>query len=846
MFLAAIDDMLRRDDPVLLFAAVMTIILVAPLLFERLRVPGMVGLIAAGLLLGPHGVGFFEANETFALLATVGLIYLMFLAGLEINLNEFRNHRADSLVFGAATFLIPMAMGTFLSRLLMPGFTWPQAVLLASMFASHTLLSYPIASRLGLARQRAVVATVGGTILTDTAALLVLAVIAEMTRSQLTTLFMVRQGALLAIFVTLVLAGIPRLGYWFFRNIEADGAAEFIFVLAAVFTCSLGARLAGIEPIIGAFLAGLALGPLVPEQGVLRSRLNFTGHALFIPFFLLSVGMLVDPRIFLEGWGAWRVAGFMCGTVALAKWLAARTAVRLLRLDAAETGLIFGLSVNQAAATLAAVLVGREIGLFDAAVLNGTIMMILVTCVLGPWMTARHGRRVALRQTARPITPREPPERVLVAVRNAQTAKALTDVGLLLRSGHGGQPLYALHVAEEGGGDEAAGLDEAERVLTAAVVRGAAAGVSVQGLTRLATNPGAGLLRAARELRASLLVLGWSARSPLHAVIFHSLLDRMLVDTQATVVTCHCPHALATARRVLLAVPPLIERQEGFETGVQVAGRLAQRAGADLSVWATPPTEPALQTVLNRLKPKPETCLETRADWAGVIAALHQQVQPGDLFAVLGCRRGQLAWRPQLERLPAELVHAFPDHNLVVIFPPEGTAHSPPSESAPARPEGGMASAFEQILGACAQRAMVNQTCSLDALIGQLAHERFGDEQTGRHVLAALAAIDPVELTPGALLLHAHLTALRQPELLLGTGRITVRDNIAISAPVGVVAILLAPRDQSPEVHLRLLSGLARLVQRPGLVAALSQAQDRAAVRGALERKTAPHEPPVC
>ena len=164
------------DRLILDFALVMVLLLVAPLLSVKLRLPDIAGLILAGVVVGEFGPGIFRLDQTFQLLGKVGLLYLMFLAGLEINLDDFQRYRKPGLVFGTLTFLIPQVLGT-LGAVWLLGFGWPKAILLASMFASHTLIPFPIVQRLGLGRNRAVTTTIGGTILTDTAALLVLAVV---------------------------------------------------------------------------------------------------------------------------------------------------------------------------------------------------------------------------------------------------------------------------------------------------------------------------------------------------------------------------------------------------------------------------------------------------------------------------------------------------------------------------------------------------------------------------------------------------------------------------------------------------------------------------------------------
>ena len=486
-------DLPQITEPVVIFAIVMLILLAAPLLFERLKVPGMIGLIVAGIVVGPHGLELLAREGIFELFGKVGLIYLMFLAGLEINLRQFNRQRRDSMVFGSLTFFIPQLAGMLLARLIF-GFSWPASVLLASMFASHTLVSYPIALRLGIAKTRAVSMTIGGTILTDTAALLVLAVVAEMTVKDLSPQFVLQMAGLLVVLVVGTLAGLPRLGNWFFRSAEPDGAAEFAFVLSACFVVAALAGWAGFEAIIGAFLAGLALSGHVPEKSVLMSRLQFTGQALFIPFFLISVGMLVDLGALASGTQGWAIAGFMSAMVIGSKWAAARMSGNILRLTRDEVGLVFGLSVNQAAATLAAVLVGLRIGLFDAPVLNGAVLMILITCMIGPWLTDRHGRRLSL---AQPLgleeSGQEAPQRILIPVDKETTAIPLMDFALLLRQHEGHEPLYPLNVANE---EDESRVAAAERVLTPAVLQAVAGGVPVQVATRIDANTASGILRA--------------------------------------------------------------------------------------------------------------------------------------------------------------------------------------------------------------------------------------------------------------------------------------------------------------------------------------------------------------
>ncbi|MDP3461029.1 MAG: cation:proton antiporter, partial [Hyphomonas sp.] len=419
-------------DPVFIFAIVSGLILLAPIVLGRWRLPGMIGLLIAGALLGPNGFGVLARDMSFVLFGTVGLLYIMFTAALEVDLAVLKRSRTQTMVFGLLTFAVPMSLGILVARTILQ-FDWPAALLLASTFASHTLLTYPIASRLGLVRNQAVTTAVGGTIITDTLALLVLAVIAGMVRGNAGDAFWLQLVVGLAFYAAIILFVLPLVARWFFRNVARDGVAEFVFVLAVVFAISAASKYAGSEPIVGAFLAGLALNRLIPHNGTLMNRIQFTGEAIFIPFFLLSVGMLLDVHIFFGGFQAWLVAVSMVATVIGGKWLAAWLAGRILGYNRDQSMLIFGLSVPQAAATLAATIVGFEIGLFDEFVVNGAIMMIFVTCILAPIVVQKFGRAVAVAETITPVDlDLVPARRILIGCSGEAVSLRLAELAILM------------------------------------------------------------------------------------------------------------------------------------------------------------------------------------------------------------------------------------------------------------------------------------------------------------------------------------------------------------------------------------------------------------------------------
>lgn len=795
------------DRLILDFALVMVLLLVAPLLSVKLRLPDIAGLILAGVVVGEHGLGIFRLDQTFQLLGKVGLLYLMFLAGLEINLDDFQRYRKPGLVFGTLTFLIPQVLGT-LGAVWLLGFGWPKAILLASMFASHTLIPFPIVQRLGLGRNRAVTTTIGGTILTDTAALLVLAVVVRSQNGGIGAAFWVQLALSLAALVAGAIFVLPRIGYWFFRRTAPDGIAEFVFVLAATFLIAYASELAGVEPIIGAFLAGLALSAVVPGRGVLMNRLHFVGNALFIPFFLFSVGMRVDLRVLLTGLEGWRIALYMAAGVTVFKWAAARLAGRWLGYSRNETGLVFGLSVNQAAATLAAVLVGTQVGIFDAAILNGTILMILVTCLIGPWVTEKCARRLAAEAELQPAGPRHESGRILMPLASPHRVDAIVDLAMMLRPDRTEEPIYPLHVASAGP-DDPERVAEAERLLGGAVARAEAAGVHAIPLARLDASVAGGILNAATEFRVGAIVLGWHARTRA-ASLLQSIPDRVVTQSQQAVLVYRPGPPLATARRLWVLAPPLIERHAGLPNALQLARRIAARAGTRLYLAATDATRRTIEALPGNRPAAGAKAPPALASWAAVVAAVEQNRAAGDAILLLSVRRGNLAWQPSLERLPVDWALRWPDGNLIVLFPPLDVQNEEPERTAetgaapirdlpPIVPVPLATSALPTVLPEMLRSALPEYRGALEPLV------------------AELMGFPPVPLSAQVALLHLHTPLIDAARLAVGR-RESGLELPGFATPPSELALLLSPRSCPPEQHLRTLAAIARAARAGTLV----------------------------
>ena len=576
-------------DPVAIFLVIMAIMLVAPLLFERIRLPGIVGLILAGVVVGPHGLGILERDSTIVLLGTVGLLFLMFMAGLETSLDDLKYNADKAIIFGLATFTVPMVMGTIAMMLL--GYPVLSAILVASCFASHTLLALPVVSKLGIMRSQPVTTTLGGTLITNVLALLVLAIVVKTHQGDLDVGFWLFLIPSLTLYTFGTLWGVPRIGRWFFRRFGHDESAEFTFVVATLFVVSYLARVIEIEPIIGAFLAGIAITQLIPQLSPLMNRIQFIGNTLFVPFFLISVGMLVNPFILFQEPRSMLVAGVMVVVAIAAKFLPAWGAGKFFRFNFPNIMVMFGLSVAQAASTLAAITVAYNIKLVDQLTVNGTIAMILVTCIASPWVTAQWGQSNRIQEADTQLQERGaedsqtlPRYRILVPVANPSTEDNLLQLALILAKKTRGT-LLPLHVLSDARGpiSTEAKLRQ-ERLLAAAVTIANAAVTNVEPIGRVDGSIDRGILRTAQERNATLIICGWKGYSTYQDNFFGSVIDNVVRRTTVPVMIARFVQPIESTRRVFLAISDVEMTASSFQQTLALTRTLATELKASLEV----------------------------------------------------------------------------------------------------------------------------------------------------------------------------------------------------------------------------------------------------------------------
>ena len=816
-------------DYTLIFTILILVILVAPLLAGKLRIPDLVLILLAGAALGPEGFGVLERSSAIRLFGEVGLLYIMFLAGLEIDLYQFSRTKRRSIGFGLLTFAVPQVVGTLLAREVL-GLSWPAALLMASMFASHTLLSYPVASRLGIQRTEPVTITVGATIITDTLALLVLALVADSAKGASLGLQLwieIAAGLLVLVFVAWWV--IPKLSRWFFQNVTEEGGTQFLFVLTIACACGYLAHFARMHSIVGAFLAGAAFNRLIPEHSPLMNRVQFVGHTLFIPFFLISVGMLVDYRVLLGQTRTWMVIGVMVGTVVITKYLAAWVGQAMMGYTRDDRHVMFGLSVVQAAATLAAVMVGFELRILDDAALNGAIAMILVTCPLGSWVVDRAGRRVARQVLAKPVAHSEE-QRLLLSVANPASAAQLMDLAFLLRDPAVPGGIYPVTIVrEETDLDDA--IARGETLLAQCMAHASSADVSVIPSVRLDLNPSDGIMRAAMELRASQVLIGWGGEMTAGARIFGTVNRNLIDHCAARLMLCRLVRPLNTTRSLHLPFPPLAEHRADLPILLRQSKLLAKQIGAPLAVYLAGPPAKRLQQELEETAPACAITFFSSSTWAEARSKMLEELHEDDLILVPLERRNTVLWTPTLDRLPDRIAANHPQNNLIVTYPglTDATAMSSYEPRLLEADDNSPLQAVDFPSGADASGA-------LKAIAGQAFPQDASIAEQAWRLLLQSARQNPVELLPGVVLVHAHCGQEAAAKVLIGKGKMGWPFPEPASPP-RVLVTLLSPTGHAPEVHLRALAALARRFRGAEIGEQILQAASAREVCAILDRE---------
>ncbi len=659
-------------DPTWIFFLVLVIILFAPILLERLRIPHIIGMILAGLVVGEHGFNILARDSSFELFGKVGLYYIMFLAGLEMNMEDFKSIRMKATVLGLLAFIFPLGIGIW-TNLHLLDYGLITSVLLASMYASHTLIAYPIVIRYGINRNRAVSIAVGGTAVTDTLTLLVLAVIAGMFNEKgISEMFWVWLVVKVVVLSVVIMYTFPRIGRWFFRR-YTDNVVQFIFVLAMVFLGAGLMELIGMEGILGAFLAGLVLNRLIPHVSPLMSHLEFVGNALFIPYFLIGVGMLINVNVLFGHIDSIKVAGVMIVVALLGKWIASWVTQKIYGMKALERELMFGLSNAQAAATLAAVMVGYNIiqpngeRLLNEDVLNGTILLILVTCVVSSFITEHAAKRVAMSDAELNEEKGQEKERFLIPVANPETLDRLMGLAMVVRDEKQINNLVALNVINDNN-DSVKQEMKGRRSLERAAQIAASANVMLKTVSRFDLNITTGILHTAKENEATSIIIGLHHKASIVDSFFGNLTENLLKGTYLQVMIVRFLIPVNTLRRIIVAVPPKAEFEHGFVKWIVHLCRMSSQLGCRLHFFAHPQTLGYIKGYIQKKHKDVLTQYQELEDWDDLLI-ITGQVNYDHLLVVVSSRRGSISYDSAFERLPMQISKYFNNNSIMLLYP---------------------------------------------------------------------------------------------------------------------------------------------------------------------------------
>lgn len=667
-------------NPVIKFLIILAIILFAPLLLNKLRIPHILGLIIAGAIIGPNGFNLILRDSSIILSGTAGLLYIMFLAGLEIDLTEFKRNSSKSLLFGMYTFIIPMTLGTLVGLYVLD-YSVMTSVLLASMFASHTLIAYPIINKLGVTRNRAVTVTVGGTMITDTLALLVLAVVVGMTQDVVDAGFWIRLSVSVFLMGAIILFIFPLIARFFFKHCS-DSVSQYIFVLFMVFLGAALAEMAGIEAIIGAFLSGLALNRLIPHSSPLMNRVEFIGNAIFIPFFLIGVGMLIDYRVLISDWHTLFVALVMTVVATFSKYSSAFLAQKTFGYTKDERSLIFGLSNAQAAATLAAVLVGynvilgqtpdgEPIRLLDDSVLNGTIVMIFITCTIASVSAQRGAHRISMSTNMNVKNKdKEDTERILIPLRNPQHTEELILFANAINNKSNVNPIAVTNIIDNQE-DDTEQLVNSQKIFEKAAQIASAADKQVNTLLRYDTSFINGILNLIREHSITDLVLGINSEQYMNQSSLGLIINRVIKESNINTYIYRAQQPLQTVKRYVLILPPRAEEELGFPFWVKRVWNMARNTGSNILVFSSDPTRQVLENINKEI---PIEISFRKLPAYRDILIISKEIKSDDALIFVLSKKHNTSYDENMEYVPSYIDSYFRDKSFILIFPMQQNA----------------------------------------------------------------------------------------------------------------------------------------------------------------------------
>ena len=660
-------------DPTLVFFVVLMIILFAPIVMSKLRIPHIIGMVLAGIVIGQYGFNILERDNSFELFGRVGLYYIMFLAGLEMDMEGVKKHSRRFFIFGLLTCFVPLIL-TYIMAMTVLGYSSAASFLLGCIMASNTLIAYPIIGRYGLQRHKSVSLSVGSSMISLFMALVMLAALSGSYSQDSGFLFWLLFILKFAAFCIGSIILIPKLTRYFLRR-YSDAVMQYIFVMGIMFLSAALTSLIGIEGIFGAFFSGLILNRYIPHVSPLMNRIEFIGNALFIPYFLIGVGMLINVRTLFSGldilWIVFLIVFF--GT--FGKALAAYISSLLFRLSKADGHMMFGLTSAHAAGAIAMVMVGMrlEVGpgeyLINDIMLNGVVMMILFTCVISTLMTEHASQQIIIQEKAhqdREI-PRDDDEKILLCVKYPDIAPHLLYLSMLMRNQRLNRELVALNVVyddQKSNQSRQDGLQLLERLQQLA----SASDVKVQTQVRLATNIANGIKHAFREFACSEIIMGMHVHTDINPRFWGEFIQSLYNGLNRQIILTRFVQPMSTLRRIQVVVPSRAEFEPGFHRWLERLSRLAEQLDCRIQFHGRNESLVLIAEYVNNRHPSARAEYTPMSHW-NELPQLASGISEDHLFVVVTARKGTISYKNALERLPDELQKHFSGKNLMIVFP---------------------------------------------------------------------------------------------------------------------------------------------------------------------------------
>jgi len=661
-------------DPTLVFFVVLMIILFAPIVMSKLRIPHIIGMVLAGVAIGQYGFNILERDNSFELFGRVGLYYIMFLAGLEMDIEGVKKHSRQFLIFGLLTCFIPLIL-TYVMAISLLGYSGSASFLLGCIMASNTLIAYPIIGRYGLQKHMSVSLSVGSSMISLFLALVMLAALSGSFSKDSNWLFWIGFVLKFAVFCIGSIHLIPKLTRYFLRR-YSDAVMQYIFVLGVMFLSAALTSLIGIEGIFGAFFSGLILNRYIPKVSPLMNRIEFIGNALFIPYFLIGVGMLINVRTIFSGldmvWTVFLIVFF--GT--FGKAVAAYVCSLLFRFTKADGHIMFGLTSAHAAGAIAMVLVGMRLEvapgvyLMNDIMLNGVVMMILFTCVISTLMTQHAAKQIIIQEKSHlrnDSTVGEDDEKILICVKYPEIAPQLLSLATTIRNQRLNRELVALNVVYD---DQSSNTSREQglRLLERLQQQASASEVRVQTQVRLATNIANGIKHAFREFACSEIIMGMHVHTDVNPRFWGEFIQSLYNGLNRQIILTRFVQPMNTLRRIRVAVPSRAEFEPGFHRWLERLSRLAEQLDCRIQFHGRQDSLTLIAEYINNRHPNVRAEYTQMEHW-NELPQLAADISEDHLFVVVTARKGTISYKNALERLPDELQAHFSGKNLMIIFP---------------------------------------------------------------------------------------------------------------------------------------------------------------------------------